>query len=99
MERRLIDQASTLGRWARSHESQVAYLGIDVGDSKRDGRAFSRRYHMTFPSIWDPIEKFAVWAYVPTTLVFDRRHKLVQKIDGSALTAQLDAALRRVTRR
>ena len=93
-----IDQASTLGRWARSHESQVAYLGIDVGDSKREGRAFSRRYQMTFPSIWNPIEKFAVWAYVPTTLVFDRRHKLVQKIDGSASTAPVDAALRRVTR-
>ena len=93
-----LEQASTIGRWARSHADQVAYLGIDSGDSQRDGRAFARRYQMTFPSIWDPVEKFYAWGYVPTTLVFDRTHELVQKIDGGATTAQLNAALRRVTR-
>ncbi len=93
-----LEQASTIGRWARSHESQVAYLGIDSGDSQRDGRAFARRYQMTFPSIWDPVEKFYAWGYVPTTLVFDREHKLVQKTYGGATPAQLNAALRRVTR-
>jgi AhpC/TSA family len=94
-----LEQASTIGRWARSHESQVAYLGIDSGDSQRDGRAFARRYQMTFPSIWDPVEKFYAWGYVPTTLFFDREHKLVQKIYGGVTPAQLNAALRRVTRR
>jgi thiol-disulfide isomerase/thioredoxin len=92
-----IDQASTIGRWAQAHESHVGYLGIDTGDSKREGRAFASRYGMTFSSISDPVEKFVAWGYVPTTLVFDRRHVLVEQIHGGATAAQLDAALRRVT--
>ena len=93
-----IEQAPTIGRWARSHENQVDYLGIDLEEPRRTGRAFARRYGMTFPSISDPVGKLGVWAYAPTTLVFDRRHVLVQQIRGSASVAELDAALRRVTR-
>ena len=91
-----IEQALTIGRWARSHENEVAYLGIDLEEPRRDGRAFARRYGMTFPSISDPAGKLYGWAYAPTTLVFDRRHRLVDKIDGSASVEQLNAALRRV---
>ena len=34
----------------------------------------------------------------PTTLVFDRRHLLVKRIEGTASLAQLNAALKQVTR-
>jgi thiol-disulfide isomerase/thioredoxin len=94
-----IAQAATLGRFAREHAEDVAVLGIDVEDSAGAASAFIRRNGMTFPSIADPIGKLgAAWAPVPTTLVFDRKHVLVQTIPGSVSDEQLDAALRRVIR-
>jgi peroxiredoxin len=91
-------QAVTLGHVARAHAEDVAVLGIDVEDSA--GAAFIKRNGMNFPSIADPIGKLgAAWGPVPTTLVFDRKHVLVQTIPGSVSDEQLDAALRRVIRR
>jgi len=90
-----IAQASTLGRFARAHADEVAVLGIDVEDSAGAAKAFIRRYRMDFPSIADPIGKLgAAWAPVPTTLVFDRRHVLVETIPGSASEENLNSALR-----
>jgi thiol-disulfide isomerase/thioredoxin len=94
-----IAEAATLGRFARAHADEVAVLGIDVEDSPTAARAFIRRNGMDFPSIADPIGKLgAAWAPVPTTLVFDRKHVLVQRIPSSVSQEQLDAALRRVIR-
>jgi thiol-disulfide isomerase/thioredoxin len=93
-------EAPTLARFARSHKRQVAFLGIDTEDSKQGARAFYKRFDTDYPSIWDPRGILAgAWSRgAPTTLVFDRRHVLVQRIEGSASLAQLNAALRRVTR-
>jgi thiol-disulfide isomerase/thioredoxin len=94
-----IAQAATLGRFAREHAEDVAVLGIDVEDSAGAASAFIRRNGMNFPSIADPIGKLgAAWGPVPTTLVFDRNHVLVQTIPGSASKEQLDSALRRAIR-
>ena len=95
-----IAQAVTLGRFARAHAEDVAVLGIDVEESAGAASAFIKRNGMNFPSIADPIGKLgAAWGPVPTTLVFDRKHVLVQTIPGSVSDEQLDAALRRVIRR
>ena len=93
-------EAPTLVRFARSHKRQVAFLGIDTVDSKRGARSFYERFDIEYPSIWDPRGILAgAWSRgAPTTLVFDRRHVLVQRIEGTASLAQLNAALRRVTR-
>ena len=93
-------EAPTLARFARTHKRQVAFLGIDTEDSKQGARAFYKRFDLDYPSIWDPKGILAgAWSRgAPTTLVFDRRHVLVQRIEGSASLAQLNAALRRVTR-
>jgi thiol-disulfide isomerase/thioredoxin len=95
-----IAEAPTLARFARMHKRQVAFLGIDTEDSKSGARAYYRRYDTDYPSIWDPKGLLAgAWSRgAPTTLVFDRRHRLVQRIEGSATLNQLNAALRRVTR-
>ena len=93
-------EAPTLARFARAHKRQVAFLGIDTEDSKQGARAFYERFDTDYPSIWDPRGMLAgAWSRgAPTTLVFDRRHVLVQRIEGSASLAQLNAALRRITR-
>jgi len=92
-------EAPTLARFAKMHERQVAFLGIDTEDSKRGARAFYRRFDTEYPSIWDPKGILAgAWSRgTPTTLVFDRRHVLVQRIEGTASLAELNAALKRVT--
>jgi thiol-disulfide isomerase/thioredoxin len=92
-------EAPTLARFARTHASEVAFLGIDTEDSKRGARAFCSRYGMRYPSIWDPRGLLAgAWSRgAPTTLVFDRRHLFVKRIEGTVSRAQLEAALGRVT--
>jgi thiol-disulfide isomerase/thioredoxin len=95
-----IAEAPTLARFARSHKRQVAFLGIDTEDTRSGARAFYKRFDLDYPSIWDPHAIVAgAWSRgAPTTIVFDRRHRLVRRIEGSATLAQLNAALRRVTR-
>jgi hypothetical protein len=94
-----LEQASVVARFARLHANEAAFFGIDSEDSKRDARKFAQRFHIDFPSIWDPVGKLAAgWSPVQTTLVFDRRHVLVRRISASEPLAQLNAALRRVLR-
>ena len=92
-------EAPTLARFARGHASEVAFLGINTEDSKRGARAFCSRYALKYPSIWDPRGMLAgAWSRgAPTTLVFDRRHVFVKRIEGTVSRKQLEAALRRVT--
>jgi cytochrome c biogenesis protein CcmG/thiol:disulfide interchange protein DsbE len=92
-------EAPTLARFAKAHAREVAFLGIDTEDSKRGARAFCSRYGLTYPSIWDPRGMLAgAWSRgAPTTLVFDRRHLFVKRIEGTASRTQLEAALKRVT--
>jgi thiol-disulfide isomerase/thioredoxin len=92
-------EAPTLARFARTHAREVAFLGINTEDSKRGARAFCSRYGLRYPSIWDPRGMLAgAWSRgAPTTLVFDRRHLFVTRIEGTVSRTQLEAALRRVT--
>jgi thiol-disulfide isomerase/thioredoxin len=91
-------EAPVLSRFARAHSRQVAFLGVDTIDSKTGARAFYKRFGLTYPSIWDPQGKIAgAWSRgAPTTLVFDSRHRLVDRIEGSAKLPELNAALKRV---
>ena len=93
-------EARTLASFARTHERQVAFIGIDTIDSRPGARAFYKRYDTDYPSIWDPRGLLSShWARgVPSTLVFDRKHRLVTTIEGAASKAELAAALRRVVR-
>jgi thiol-disulfide isomerase/thioredoxin len=92
-------EAPTLARFARAHAREVAFLGINTEDSKRAARAFCSRYGLRYPSIWDPRGMLAgAWSRgAPTTLVFDRRHLFVTRIEGTVSRTQLEAALRRVS--
>jgi thiol-disulfide isomerase/thioredoxin len=93
-------EARTLAAFARAHERQIAFIGIDTMDSRTGARAFYKRYDTDYPSIWDPRGLISSrWARgVPSTLVFDREHRLVKTIEGAASKAELAAALKRVVR-
>ena len=92
-------EAPTLARFARAHSRQVAFLGIDTEDSKHAARSFAHRFGLSYPSIWDPRGLLAgAWSRgAPTLLVFNRRHVLLRRIEGTASLAQLGAALKQAT--
>jgi len=92
-------EAPTLARFVKANSRNVAFLGIDTEDSKQGARAFSVRYGLRYPSIFDPRGMLAgEWSRgAPTILVFDRRHVFVTRIEGAATRAQLNSALKRVT--
>jgi len=94
-------EARLLARFSREHRRQVAFLGIDTMDSRTAARAFYDRYDTDYPSIFDPRGILAgAWSRgAPTTLVFDRRHLLVKRIEGASTLKQLNAALKLALRR
>ncbi len=93
-------EARTLATFARTHERQVAFLGVDVIDSRTAAKVFYARYDTDYPSISDPRARLAgAWTRgTPTTLVFNGRHRLVRRIEGAVTTRQLAAALKLVSR-
>ena len=93
-------EARELAAFEKAHRSQLGFFGVDTIDSRAGAKAFYRRYDTDYPSIWDPQGIIAgSWTRgTPTTLVFDRKHRLVMKIEGPATTAQLNAALKRAIR-
>ena len=94
-------EAPTLVAFAREHAKRISVLGIDVTDSRAGVRAWYKRYGRAYPSIWDPRALLAgQWSRgTPTTLVFDRAHRLVKTIEGAVTAKQLAAALALATRR
>jgi thiol-disulfide isomerase/thioredoxin len=93
-------EARTLALFERSHRAQVAIIGVDTIDSRAGANAFYKRYETEYPSIWDPRGLLsAAWTLgTPTTLVFDRKHRYVMRLEGPASKAQLTAALKRAIR-
>jgi thiol-disulfide isomerase/thioredoxin len=94
-------EARTLATFAKAHRAQVAFIGVDTMDSRTGARAFYKRYDTDYPSIFDPRGLLAgAWTLgTPTTVVFDRKHRFVMRIEGPASKAQLNAARKRASRR
>ncbi|HWB66691.1 MAG TPA: TlpA disulfide reductase family protein [Mycobacteriales bacterium] len=67
----------------------VRFLGIDERDSRAAALAYTRRYHVGYPSLFDPTEAMvlqfphAVPAATPTTIVLDRSGRIAAKASGS----------------
>ena len=84
----------------RRYGARVAFLGLDVRDSRTAAKAFMREQPPGFPNIAD---RFGAAARsigggraMPTTLFFDRNGRKVHvKLGGYATAAQLNADVRR----
>jgi cytochrome c biogenesis protein CcmG/thiol:disulfide interchange protein DsbE len=78
---------------ARRHRAQVAFLGIDMRDSKDDAKRFLEEIRAPFPSIFDPdaayISSLGGGRASPTTVFIDRRGEVVSVHPGA--DASLDA--------
>jgi thiol-disulfide isomerase/thioredoxin len=93
-------EARTLAAFEKAHRGHLAFIGVDTIDSRAGAKAFYKRYDTDYPSIWDPRGQLSgSWTRgTPTTLVFDRKHRFVMRIEGPASKAQLTAALKRASR-
>lgn len=67
----------------------VRFLGVDERDSKAAALAYERKFHIGYPSLFDPTESLvlqfphAVPAATPTTIVIDRSGQIAAKASGS----------------
>lgn len=89
-------EAPMLARLARS-SAGVRFVGLDVEDSRRDGRDFVRRFGLGFPHVFDPKARLArrlgVFG-VPTFFLIDRRGRLAATLVGKQTESTLVRLLR-----
>jgi peroxiredoxin len=75
--------------WTDLKSKDVQFLGIDVREGPDSGRAFQRKFGLTYPSLaWDGggvlLQLKGKASATPTTLVLDRRGRLAARISGEA---------------
>jgi thiol-disulfide isomerase/thioredoxin len=75
--------------WAQLKDQDVKFLGIDVREGPDAGRAFQRKFALTYPSlVWDGggvlLQLKGKASATPTTLVLDRSGRLAARISGEA---------------
>ncbi|MDX6476897.1 MAG: cytochrome c biosis protein CcmG, thiol:disulfide interchange protein DsbE [Gaiellaceae bacterium] len=90
------DIASASRDWA---DKGVVFLGVDAQDLKSAGRAYMKRYGVTYPNVRDAIGKsWPTWGVsaVPETFFVDRRGRVVPPhIIGKASRERIDEGIRR----
>ncbi|MGN6611238.1 MAG: TlpA family protein disulfide reductase [Angustibacter sp.] len=75
--------------WSELKAKDVQFLGVDVREGPDAGRAFQRKFAITYPSlVWDGggvlLQLKGKASATPTTLVLDRRGRLAARISGEA---------------
>lgn len=91
------EEAPLLGRLWRQYRSQVRFLGIDVEDSRAEARAFTKRYGLGYPNIFDAKATLATklgFFGLPTAYLVDSQGRVAAKLIGRQTEATLRAALR-----
>lgn len=89
-------EAPMLARLWRRYRSEVRFVGIDVQDTRGDARAFIRRYHLGYPSIFDAQGSLAGrldFFGLPTAYLVDRNDRIAGKLVGKQDVATLRSAL------
>jgi cytochrome c biogenesis protein CcmG, thiol:disulfide interchange protein DsbE len=85
---------------ARRHRSEVAFLGIDMQDSKGEAKEFLEELPVPFPSIFDPdaayISSIGGGRASPTTVFIDSKGEVARVHPGAY--ASLDALERDIRR-
>ena len=99
------EEASTLAVDAAQYQpSGVSFLGVNVRDTTASAVAFTRGFHVRYPSVSDPssliTKDFAAVvpaAGTPTTLVIDRTGHIAGAVFGTATYQELTAILAKAT--
>jgi thiol-disulfide isomerase/thioredoxin len=90
------EELPDLERFARAYAGRVVVLGIDQGESASTAAQFARTLGVTYPILVDLDEQYGR-AYqglgLPTTVIIDRKGRVVRGIDGAMTVAQMRAAV------
>ena len=89
---------------AKYQPSGVSFLGVDVRDTTANALAFTRGFHVTYPSVSDQSSAITLdftakvpIAGTPTTLVVDRTGHIAGAVFGTVTYPELTAILTKVT--
>lgn len=95
------EEAPLLARLWRQHRSEIAFLGIDVEDTRNDAHRFLRRFGLGYPNIFDRKAELANrlgFFGLPTAYLVDREGRIAAKLIGKQKPATLRAALEALVR-
>ncbi|HEX2894423.1 MAG TPA: TlpA disulfide reductase family protein [Marmoricola sp.] len=75
--------------WSQLKSKDVQFLGVDVREGSDSGRAFQRKFAITYPSLaWDGggvlLQLKGKASATPTTLVLDGQGRVAARISGEA---------------
>jgi cytochrome c biogenesis protein CcmG, thiol:disulfide interchange protein DsbE len=98
-----IEEFPTFQRQALKHGKRVAFLGVDVEESKAEARELLDEFPVSYPSYWDPrLNVSAVFngtVGTPTTAFYDSKGKVAYLHQGPYLEEKdLAADIRRYAR-
>ena len=101
-----VAEAPTFAQVARDMAPQgVQFLGVDFrNDDRGNAQAFEHRYHIPYPSLYDPSSSTVLAmpvdarpVAIPTTVVIDRRDRIAAVIyGGPVLFSTLSPLVRRI---
>jgi peroxiredoxin len=84
----------------------VRFVGVDIRDDRARAQSFVRDHHVTYPSLFDQSNLFALQFHgvppnaTPTTIVLDRHGRIAARHSGAILYTQLrDLVARAVAER
>jgi thiol-disulfide isomerase/thioredoxin len=89
-------EAAALEQVYRDDRSKgVEFLGVDIRDDRASAQSFTRSHHVTYPSLYDESNTFALHFTgvppnaTPTTIVLDRQGRIAARHSGAILYTDL----------
>ena len=85
-----------LSRVAREFSGRVGFVGVSYHDSVAAGRAYQRRFNVSYPLANDASGRtWARWhvPYQPVTVLVDTQGRIAERFDGGTTAGTLRAAL------
>jgi cytochrome c biogenesis protein CcmG, thiol:disulfide interchange protein DsbE len=93
-------EAPDLAAAATRYGDRVRFIGVDTQDARSGATEYIARYHLPYPSVFDPTNAIAVSYGLyspPATLFFDADGTLVRTVPGQISPEDLDRGLRAIT--
>jgi peroxiredoxin len=85
-----------LSQVAREFAGRVGFVGVSYHDTMAAGRAYQRRFNVSYPLANDPSGRtWARWGvpYQPVTVLVDKQGRVAERFDGGTTGGTLRAAL------
>ncbi len=85
-----------LSQVAREFAGRVGFIGVSYHDTVAAGRAYQRRFNVSYPLANDPSgQTWARWevSYQPVTVLVDRHGRIAERFDGGTTGGTLRVAL------